>query len=239
MPHETLHSRSEFVVVLLGGLGLAAAAGYINTVVLLLGTLPVTHLTGTVSRLSLDLGRGDRADAVFVGGLVTAFVLGAALSGVIIGSSTLRLGRRYGVAVMVEAALIAAAAAFIPSSLTLGAMLAAGAAGLQNAMASSYRSLIVRTTHVTGLLTDLGFMAGQSLTGHKIAGWRFALIGSLLIAFIGGGVVGALAHGVLHADALWIPAAGLGTGGTAYFAWRLLLSRSAPSTPAPSTPARS
>lgn len=221
MPHEPLHSRAEFVIVLLGGLGLAAAAGYINTVVVLLGTLPVTHLTGTVTRLSVDLGHGDRADAVFVGGLAAAFVLGSAVSGLIIGSSTLRLGRRYGVAVMVEAALIAAAAITIRDSLILGAMLAASAAGLQNAMASSYRNLIVRTTHVTGLLTDLGFMAGQVLAGHRIAVWRFALIGSLLVAFIAGGVAGVLAQGEMGGDALWIPAAGMAVGGMAYFAWRL------------------
>lgn len=230
MPHEPIQSRAEFVVVLLGGLSLAATAGYINTVVVLLGTLPVTHLTGTVTRLSVDLGRGDRADAVFVAGLAVAFVLGAALSGVIIGSSTLHLGRRYGVAVMVEAALIGAAAAFIPSTLVLGAMLAAGAAGLQNAMASSYRSLIVRTTHVTGLLTDLGFMAGQVLAGHKVAGWRFALIAALLIAFVGGGVVGVLAQSVMGSDAMWIPAAGLGAGGLVYFGWRLLAARAVPAT---------
>lgn len=221
MSHEPLHSRAEFVVVLLGGLALAAAAGFINTVVVLLGTLPVTHLTGTVTRLSVDLGQGARADALFVGGLAGAFVLGSAVSGLIIGSSTLRLGRRYGVAVMVEAALIAAAAYTIRDSLTLGAMLAAGGAGLQNAMASSYRNLIVRTTHVTGLLTDLGFMAGQLLGGHKIALWRFALIGSLLIAFVVGGVAGVLAQDRLGSDALWIPAAGMAVGGMGYFMWRL------------------
>lgn len=221
MSHPPVHSRAEFVVVLLGGLALAAAAGYINTVVVLLGTLPVTHLTGTVTRLSVDLGHGDRADALFVAGLAAAFVLGAAVSGLIIGSSTLRLGRRYGVAVMVEAVLIAAAAVVIRDALILGAMLAATAAGLQNAMASSYRNLIVRTTHVTGLLTDLGFMAGQLLGGHKIALWRFALIGSLLIAFTAGGVAGVLAHEPLGSDALWIPAGGMAIGGMGYFLWRL------------------
>ncbi len=221
MPPEPIHSKAEYVVVLLGGLALAAAAGYINTVVVLLGTVPATHLTGTVTRLSVDLGQGNRADAVFVAGLAGAFVLGAAASGMIIGASTLRLGRRYGVAVMTEAALIGGAALVIPSSLLLGVMLAAGAAGLQNAMASSYRNLIIRTTHVTGLLTDLGFMAGQIVAGHKIAGWRFALIGSLVVAFLGGGVAGVLAHGVLSHGALWVPAGGMALGGLGYFAWRL------------------
>lgn len=225
MTASPAHSRSEFVIVLLGGLSLALTAGYINSIVVLLGTLPVTHLTGTVTRLSLDLGRGDRADALFVAGLAASFVLGACASGVIIGGSTLRLGRRYGIAIMVEAALIAAAALLVPSSLVLGAMVAAVAAGLQNAMASSYRNLIIRTTHVTGLLTDIGFMAGQVLAGHRIAGWRFTFIGSLLIAFVLGGIAGVLGHARLGHDALWLPAAGLAIGGVSYFAWRLHAAR--------------
>lgn len=222
MSNRPMKSRVEFVVVLAGGLALAAGAGFINSVVLLLGTLPVTHLTGTVSRLSLDLGHGNRADAIFVAGLTLAFVLGAMLSGVIIGASTLRLGRRYGVAVMFEAGLLAMAALAMPRSLTAGALFAATAAGLQNAMASSYRNLIVRTTHVTGLLTDLGFLAGQRITGHKISAWRFGLIGALLAAFVTGGILGVLAHGRMQGDALWIPAGALATAGIVYFAWRIL-----------------
>lgn len=213
--------KSEFVVVLLGGLGLAAGAGYVNTLVLALGAPPVTHLTGTISRLSSDLGSGDFADARFVAGLALAFLTGAMLSGVIIGSSTLHLGRRYGVAIMFESVLLSAAAAVISTSLPAGAMLAAASAGLQNAMASSYRSLIIRTTHVTGVLTDLGFQVGQLLGGHRIEPWRFALLGMLLGAFILGGVLGALAFARLGPNGLWIPAGAMALGGLGYFAWRL------------------
>jgi uncharacterized membrane protein YoaK (UPF0700 family) len=213
--------RGEFVAVLLGGLGLAAAAGYVNTLVLALGAPPVTHLTGTISRLSSDLGNGDFADARFVAGLAVAFVVGAVLSGVIIGSSTLRLGRRYGLAILLESALLALAAATIERSLPAGAMLAASAAGLQNAMASSYRSLIIRTTHVTGVLTDIGFQIGQLLGGHRIERWRFALLGMLLAAFVTGGVLGAIAYLNLGSDGLWVPAGAMAIGGGTYFLWRL------------------
>lgn len=218
-PHPP--TRAEFVVVLLGGLGLAAGAGYVNTLVLAMGAMPVTHLTGTISRLSGDVGRGDTADALIVLRLVVAFFLGAMASGVIIGSSTLHLGRRYGVAVMVEALLLSAAAATIGHNLSTGATLAAAAAGLQNAMASSYRSLIVRTTHVTGVMTDLGFLVGQLIGGHKVERWRFALLTMLLTAFAGGGVLGAIAHHQIGAAGLWLPAGGLAVGGATYFAWRL------------------
>lgn len=219
--NAAMPDRGEFVAVLIGGLGLAAVAGYVNTLVLALGAPPVTHLTGTISRLSSDLGKADFADARFVAGLVVAFVIGATLSGVIIGSATLRLGRRYGVAILLESGLLALAAVSIDQSLAAGAMLSACAAGLQNAMASSYRSLIVRTTHVTGVLTDLGFQAGQLLGGHRIEPWRFALLGMLLVAFTGGGVLGAVAYLNLGSEGLWLPSAMMAVVGGSYFAWRL------------------
>ncbi len=216
----------ELAAVLLGGLGLALTAGYVNSLVILLGAPPATHLTGTITRMSSDLGMGDLIDAKIVAGLAIAFVLGAALSGVIIGSSTLRIGRRYGLTILIEALLLALAALTITDSLIAGAMCAACAAGLQNAMAASYRSLIIRTTHVTGVLTDLGFQLGQLLTGHKIAHWHFALLGLILVAFISGGVLGALASTQLGPLALWLPAAWMGLTGVAYFAWRHLAARS-------------
>jgi len=222
MPTQSLRSRSEFFFVILGGVGLAANAGYINAVALLLGTSPVTHLTGTVSRLSVDLGLGDRNDAAHVAALAGAFVLGATLSGVMLGATTLRFGRRYGVVILLEALLIASAALVFPRSLDAAALLAATAAGLQNAMASSYRSLIIRTTHVTGLLTDLGFMAGQRLAGHRVGRWRFEFVGLLVTGFIAGGVAGVVAHDTLDGRALWIPAIVLALGGAGYVAWRTL-----------------
>jgi uncharacterized membrane protein YoaK (UPF0700 family) len=81
--------------------------------------------------------------------------------------------------------------------------------------------MIIRTTHVTGLLTDLGFMAGQLLGGHAVGRWRLLLLAGLLAAFLTGGIAGVIAqHRLAHA-ALWIPAATLALGGACYFAWRL------------------
>tara|TARA_R110000744_G_scaffold117363_6_gene219383 strand:- start:2724 stop:3404 length:681 start_codon:yes stop_codon:yes gene_type:complete len=222
MPSLKNH-RFEFAVVLMGGLGLAGIAGYINTLVIALGAPPVTHLTGTISRWSSDVGRGDMIDAQLIAGLVVAFLLGAIFSGMIIGSSTLHIGRRYGLAILIEAGLLSLAAFFIDQSLITGAMFAAGAAGLQNAMAASYRSLIIRTTHLTGVITDLGFQIGQFLTGHQRLGWEFVLLASILFAFVTGGVLGVISAQRLGSNGLWLPAALLGIAGTGYFLTRTVL----------------
>lgn len=222
-PHHFAPNR-DFPFLLLGGLLLASIAGYVNVVVLALGGPPVTHMTGTVSRLSADLGQGKIADALFVLALIASFIAGAGISGFVLGDQTLRLGRRYGVAILIEAALLGAATALLPVSLRPGILLAAGAAGLQNAMASSYRHLILRTTHVTGIATDLGFDIGRRLAGHRVEPWRFVLLAGLLGAFVAGGVLGAIAeheHGVL---ALTLPTAVLAAAGFTYFGWRRIAS---------------
>jgi uncharacterized membrane protein YoaK (UPF0700 family) len=220
MPNLRDH-KFEFVFVLLGGLGLAGIAGYINTLMISLGTPPVTHLTGSISRLSSDLASWNLDDLWLIAGLVGSFLLGAFCSGVVIGSSTLHIGRRYGIAVLIEACLLALAAFAINHSLTSGAMLAAAAAGLQNAMAASYRSLIIRTTHLTGILTDLGFHLGQLVSGHRTEKWHFLLLSSILIAFVIGGVLGVLVSNDLGSRGLWIPSAILAIGGFGYFLLRL------------------
>lgn len=213
--------KYEFTFVLIGGLGLAGIAGYTNTLLLALGAPPVTHLTGTISRLSSDMGEGKIQDAMMVTGLAVSFVLGAVCSGVVIGSSTLHIGRRYGIAVLIESVLLAAAALTVGQSLIAGAMLTAAAAGLQNAMAASYRSLIIRTTHLTGVLTDIGFQFGQFISGHRTVGWHFVLLGSILFAFIIGGVLGVIVARDLGSSGLWFPSGLLAFGGLGYFLIRL------------------
>src|SRR4051794_3139873 len=72
-----------------------------------------------------------------------------------------------------------------------GPMLAATACGLQNAMSSSYCGLMIRTTHVSGVVTDLGVMIGHWLRHRRIALWKLKFLVALLLAFGVGGIGGA------------------------------------------------
>ena len=224
---------------MLGGSLLAAAAGFVNVVLLALGSLPVTHVTGNISRVSGDLGRGDVRDALLVGALALAFLLGSALSGVLIGAPSLRLGRRYGIAIFAEAGLLAAAAVMAHASVGAAGVLATAGAGLQNAMASNYHALIVRTTHVTGIVTDLGFDLGRRIAGHPAPTWRPVLLATLLGACVAGGITGSLAHSRLGPDALWIPAGVLAAAAITYRVAKRRMPRLAPAlAPRPQPEAR-
>lgn len=213
--------RVRFAFAALGGAWLAFVAGYVDAVFFRLSALTVTHVTGTSARLSSDVASGTLDDALAIAGLIGAFILGAAVSGLVVGVSSLRSGRRYGVAMMIEAVLLALAALVYPHDAMSAAYLAAGAAGLQNAMASTYMGLIVRTTHLTGIATDIGFLIGSWVRGKHIEAWRFVLLVLLFLGFLIGAAIGALASGELGTRALWPIAVNVGVVGAGYFVWRL------------------
>lgn len=87
-------------------------------------------------------------------------------------------------------------------------------------MASSYNGLILRTTHVTGIFTDVGVMLGHWLRHRRIRLWKLLLLLSLLGGFFVGGVGGALAFRWVGAVALAVPAAMCLFAGAAYLLWR-------------------
>ena len=68
--------------------------------------------------------------------------------------------------------------------------LAAGASGVQNAMASTYANLVLRTTHITGVATDLGLLLGRLLRTGRVEIWKLGLSVTLLVGFMGGGLAG-------------------------------------------------
>jgi uncharacterized membrane protein YoaK (UPF0700 family) len=167
----------------------------------------VTHLTGTTTFLGVALVQRDLALAVHLGAVLLAFFVGAILSGFIIRRQTLKLGRRYGVALALEGLLLALAALFMHEKLPAGAYLASAACGLQNAMATTYSGAILRTTHLTGIVTDLGSALGHALRGLPVNLLRLRLYALVLLAFFLGGILGALVFSVTGTDALFYPAA--------------------------------
>jgi uncharacterized membrane protein YoaK (UPF0700 family) len=101
--------------------------------------------------------------------------------------------RRYGVVMMVEGGLLAVATALLMAKHRLGLPAVAMACGIQNAMTSSYCGLVIRTTHVTGTVTDIGVMLGHWIRHRQIDGWKLGFLAVVVSAFGTGGWIGALA----------------------------------------------
>lgn len=189
-----------------GAFLLTAVAGCVNAIAVLHAYHAVTHMTGTLASVSLEFAQGHARVGVRAIAVVFCFFLGATLSGVIVQQPSLHAGRRYGVALMLEGALLVGAWAGLRNGLVMGEVLSAIACGLQNALATSYSGAVVRTTHMTGVVTDLGIAIGQWLAQQPVEWVRVRLLLVLLLGFTFGGALGAVSTPVLGAQTLLVPA---------------------------------
>ena len=93
--------------------------------------------------------------------LVLSFLVGAYACGLLIDKNQVHfMGKAfYGLALVLNSSLLSFAA-FVPGRL-LPVCLVAAACGLQNAMCTSHFGAIIRTTHLTGTVTDIGSTLGR------------------------------------------------------------------------------
>ncbi len=163
---------------------LAWVAGYTNIIAILSCDTVVSHACGTTANLGRDVAERRWGSAGFAIFLLTSFLTGAMLSAV-----ATELGRRrawesiYVLPILLQALMLAVFALgleFVPRAALLGsdpsdqgstlplwrfAIIGAASAamGLQNATITRISNGVVRTTHVTGVLTDLGLELVQLL----------------------------------------------------------------------------
>ncbi|HET7929918.1 MAG TPA: YoaK family protein [Rhodanobacteraceae bacterium] len=200
---------------------LAFIAGLVNAV----GYLGFRHesisnMTGNASLLGIAAGRADVGELVHWLFAIAAFVLGNMLSGMIVQQSTLKLGRRYGVCLVLESLLLFAAIPFLDASNSTGLYLASVGMGLQNGMVSAYSGALIRTTHVTGIFTDMGIYLGHLLRGLPVDMLRLRVCIVVASTFVLGSAFGTLVFAHLQQHALLIPAMLTGACGLAYGVYR-------------------
>lgn len=191
-----------------GAWALAFVAGMVNVVGLLgFEHQAVTHLTGTTSLLAAAMASWDGRAALHFAAIILSFVAGTVLSGFLIQDSALKLGRRYGVALLLESILLCLAVPLLKRNLIVGIYSASCACGLQNAMVSTYSGAVVRTTHLSGMFTDLGIFLGHFLRGLPVDSRRLRLCFLIISGFLCGGIAGAVAFRRFSYSALLIPSA--------------------------------
>ena len=167
-----------------------------------------SHMTGVVSSIADHIVLGNVTLALAGLGTLVAFLLGAMTTAWLVNWGLRHhLHSSYGLPLLVEAVALlvfglfgAAIKLFALVFLPLTVLVLCFIMGLQNAVITKISKSEIRTTHVTGLVTDLGIELGRLLyinrtgLGDKVLARRDKLrIQSLLIAsFFTGGVVGAL-----------------------------------------------
>lgn len=186
---------------------LAFVAGAVNAGGFLAVARYTSHMTGAVSAAADDLALGRWPAAVGWGFMVLAFFAGALLCTFLIAlGKRWKIRSRYALSLTLESALLLAfgllgGRAALPREVHLPATTALLCAimGMHNAMVTNISGAVVRTTHLTGIITDLGIEVGHLL--HERTGGarraetdreRIRLHGLILASFFAGGVLGAL-----------------------------------------------
>lgn len=204
-----------------GGAFLALISGSINAVGFLgFQHQGVTHLTGTATLIGISAARGDLANGLRLIVIVLSFILGCVLSGILIQDSTLRLGRRYGLALCCESLMLFLAVPLLNRGSGIGNCLASCAIGLQNGMATAYSGTALRTSHLSGMFTDLGISIGHWVRGMEVNQLRLSVCVLIISAFTLGAGFGSLGFARFGYEMLYIPAFLTGGVGFAYGVYR-------------------
>ncbi len=187
---------------------LAFVAGAANAGGLLAVGQSTSHMTGIVSSMADNLVLGELGLAVAGLGALLAFVLGAMTTAWLVNWGMRRnLRSAYGLPLLLEAlalllfglfgaAMGAMTAVFVPLTVLLLCFIM----GLQNAVITKISHAVIRTTHVTGLVTDLGIELGKLLYRNhpsdpnpvRADRVRLRVHGQLIASFFVGGLAGGL-----------------------------------------------
>lgn len=194
------------------GAVLSAVAGAVNAGGFLAVQRYTSHMSGIVSAVADDLAVGQGALALAGLASLIAFLAGAMLTTILINWARRRcLHSEYAAPLLVEAALLLVfglsgahmttwSALLLPSTVLLLCFIM----GLQNAMVTKASQATIRTTHMTGVVTDLGIELGRlmywnrtpessSLEDVRADQDRLRIHLTILGCFFLGGVSGALA----------------------------------------------
>lgn len=214
-------------------ISLSWIAGYTNVVTLIVTGMMVSHVTGNLTHVGQLLSEWDLAAGLKMLAVPVCFVAGSILSGVSVTIAT-RLRRRsiYIVPMLLQAMLLTAVSIMI----TLGerddserqlalawpmVLVTSAAMGLQNATITSISGAVVRTTHLTGVLTDIGldlvnfcFWLRDKTRRRGIVRWKRVLRGiarqpdaqriALLASIAGSFLFGVVAGTLIHDHARWL-----------------------------------
>jgi len=190
------------------GLSLAFIAGAMNAGGFLAVHQYTSHMTGIVSSMADGLALGDFAIALAGLSAMVCFMVGAACSAMMINwGRSHQLQSEYALPLLFEALLMLCFGALNDNlyqhmKLFFAVMLLCFLMGLQNAIITKISKAVIRTTHVTGIVTDIGIELGKLFYWNRNIDredeayvsanrGKMLLLSKLLAMFFLGGVGGA------------------------------------------------
>ena len=195
---------------MLGGI-LAFVAGAVNAGGFLAGQRYTSHMTGIISGIADDLVISEIGIVLAGIAFLLSFVFGAAVTAIFINWARRKhLHSEFALSLCLEAALLLVfgvlgyslnilVEVFVPTTILVLCFVM----GLQNAIMTKISKAEIRTTHMTGVVTDIGIELGRlfywnrdqsSMPQKRVVADREKLKIHLIIfsLFLTGGIVGAI-----------------------------------------------
>lgn len=195
---RTGDERTESIDLFLAGV-LSTVAGALNAVGFLAAGSFTANMTGNVSALADQIASGDPRMALLLAALVAAFIAGAGLAALAIQAGERRRFRPvYAVAVLAEALILLGLGVVLlrdGAEMALLVLVLSFVMGIQNAVTTMISKARVRTTHVSGMATDVGIELAALIgdtTSRRESLPKLRLHGLTLGCFAAGGIGGAL-----------------------------------------------
>jgi uncharacterized membrane protein YoaK (UPF0700 family) len=188
-----LHERNteEQAVIIIGGSVLSFNAGWINAITFLECDVGSSHVTGNLALIGVSIATGENKQFVKLFFMVLCFLVGSIFTGMLIPYSSFHLGRQYNRALLLEVLFLTIGLiinSVAPKSIFFLFALSI-ACGVQNGITTKFSGNILRTTHHTGTITDIGIFIGRAIMGHYQDTWKLYVLCPLPISYAFGAAV--------------------------------------------------
>ncbi|MRG48445.1 DUF1275 domain-containing protein [Chitinophaga sp. SYP-B3965] len=196
---------------------LCVTAGMVNAAGLFAFAVLTTNVTGHAGLLAQKLAMGDLRAARMVALWLVLFLAGAFFSSCCIGQTGQHKSASYTLPIIIEIIILLLVGSFgytfdqsiLKTEYFAGSLLFA--MGMQNALVSTVSGNVVRTTHLTGMFTDLGIelyaLLAAPLKNRPGIRSKITLRLVIIFFFLAGGIIGGYVYLKFQYYTFYLPAA--------------------------------
>lgn len=163
--------------------------GFINTISIAKYSYTVSHFTGHISKVAINVGSGNFLEVIKIFSIILAFVAGSTISGFLVDGREFNLKRRYGYSMLFLGIGLLFLYATVKDTWLFFYYLPF-MIGVQNGLFISYKGVVVRTSHISGNITDAGVYLGHYLKGKTQDRWKIYFCLFSVLIFLTGSFFG-------------------------------------------------
>lgn len=168
---------------------LCFCGGFLNALGIIKYSHSISHFTGQISRIAIQSASFEFGEMKSLFFIIISFVLGAIVSGFLIDGREFNLKKRYGLTMLSLGSGIIFLYSVSFKSIWFFYYLPF-VLGVQNGLFISYKGVVVRSTHISGSITDVGVYIGHCLKGKKEDGWKVLFCLMIVVIFFIGALCG-------------------------------------------------